>query len=1015
MGEATEATTQKTIYIIEDDIEFRDVFQKYLKDKGYQVEVTDSHEDAVERIEGGLSPDIIFSDFDTEGRMDGGDFVAKRYGDDFPIIGISSAGHFNNTMREFGALSTIRKGGLRVMLEKRYPDRKLSMFGVDMSELIEELRLSDQESIADQIAERLNKQMDEAFQPRAPLKKPSNTEPVKHVIIIDDDRAKAVQLDLEESELFPDAEIHAYESVEQALADLRTRDVNATLPDLVVADCTQVNENWGVQNVEALLAYYKDEARTEKLPNILFTSLDESRALLSASYIRNRYRIDAYGANIGAGTDIFTDPLGASDSRSRWDKTGVNGLLNRLAGKKLFPETREEVQQTLVKTGEARPKDVVQMIKTGFISRDEGLPQLVEPISKEAPGIYEKRVDTYSQKAKDLNLDDTKITFEASVGDPTHGYVAYTLDQVDQLAAEGKKAIFVMNEYSPDFIPHLKNISGVIMLGDEGTGHLAGLLQSHQVSGLLGLKKAHYDGKTFKTEQEYESDVFRDGSNHKLSFEEEIQVVRDLEKDSSPYSPNMRLRQRVDELLGMAPREQDKIYELDESDPTYIAYQERYNKARKEARFLTTPIPFGTAMTLQPSQYQGTMYAVHLPIEEKEETSRVEWIHKTADMLREWRTENEIYKPSFKANLDKADQIERAKELGAQGIGLIRTEHIVLSDAGAQAAFKAGLLGGDSAKFDVLRDQLKTEMSKMYEHLADDFPIKVRLVDMPPSECFSMDELADYAAKYGDNTRGVQLAAQVPALYEAQLNGIFEALAASNAAAPAEIMVPTIRTPDELRMVKEMAERIAVEHGVDGSRYRFGSMIETLDACENIEAIVNECDFISIGSNDLTSEVLECGRDDFAKRRELTKASGMGEDPFIVMNAHVISKIEEVVMRARAAKPDIEVDSDIQIDLCGEHGADLKTLMRIAPLELSAVSVRPTPQNLKVLPILYDNALFERDLKAKKAAAEAVDADTPAEGEEQDGQFAARVQPKSLAPDGDHIKDRTGRSLEPDE
>jgi phosphoenolpyruvate synthase/pyruvate phosphate dikinase len=211
------------------------------------------------------------------------------------------------------------------------------------------------------------------------------------------------------------------------------------------------------------------------------------------------------------------------------------------------------------------------------------------------------------------------------------------------------------------------------------------------------------------------------------------------------------------------------------------------------------------------------------------------------------------------------------------------------------------------------------------------------------------------------------LAERLPELYEAQIRGIFEAFiefdkkeqeecvsAEYEPVARPEILVPTVRNSDELRFVKALTARIASECGLTEEGYTFGSMLETIDACNNIESIAPECDFLSIGSNDLTEEVLYCSRHDFAARNKLMMAHWKNRDPFLTLYDPVIQTIYDAVGRARSVNP------DIQVDLCGAHAEDIASLEALRSLNLDGVSVPPTEQNMNTLPLEYNFSTFRK-------------------------------------------------------
>lgn len=335
------------------------------------------------------------------------------------------------------------------------------------------------------------------------------------------------------------------------------------------------------------------------------------------------------------------------------------------------------------------------------------------------------------------------------------------------------------------------------------------------------------------------------------------------------------------------------------------------------------------------------------------------WFPALRDILEATMSEKTISPLPLKASIGSLNEIDN---LGCD-IGLVRTEHLTVEEPDALKAFRQAVLRRDDRSrkfFEQTQHQIFADFfrSNGVWNLA-----RIRLLDALPEDIFDLAEQKELESRHGkENMRGVQLATKFPALYKRQIRALCDAFQKvikecedwdCGEVKPLEIMVPTVRRYSEVKKVKSMVDGLTAQFGIASSQYRFGVMMETLDAGKNIEEIAPYCDFMSIGSNDYTSEFFGCDRSDWTKRRDLTH--DLGEtDPFIVLHRNVVKELVCIVNRARKANP------KIKIDLCGEHGADPVSLERLSPLNLDAISVAPSYKNLWALPIFMGYKALEK-------------------------------------------------------
>ncbi|RDV06210.1 pyruvate, phosphate dikinase [Sphingorhabdus pulchriflava] len=316
-----------------------------------------------------------------------------------------------------------------------------------------------------------------------------------------------------------------------------------------------------------------------------------------------------------------------------------------------------------------------------------------------------------------------------------------------------------------------------------------------------------------------------------------------------------------------------------------------------------------------------------------------------------------------RANAETPLDAQTARDFGAEGIGLCRTEHMFF-DAARITAVRQMILADDEKGRRVALDRLLPEQRKdfaaIFEVMAG-LPVTIRLLDPPLHEFLPHreEEFAEVAeaAGVGIETlkqranelhefnpmlghRGCRLGVTYPEIYEMQARAIFEA-ACSLAVAPVpEIMIPLVGTRRELELMKEVVDKAAeAVFAEQGKRidYLVGTMIELPRAALMADEIAEVGAFFSFGTNDLTQTTLGVSRDDAA--RFLTHYVDKGiyaRDPFVSLDVEGVGQLIEIAAtKGRKTRP------DIKLGICGEHGGDPASIEFCEKTGLDYVSASP--------------------------------------------------------------------------
>ncbi|WP_137899145.1 pyruvate, phosphate dikinase [Sphingomonas sp. 2SG] len=334
-------------------------------------------------------------------------------------------------------------------------------------------------------------------------------------------------------------------------------------------------------------------------------------------------------------------------------------------------------------------------------------------------------------------------------------------------------------------------------------------------------------------------------------------------------------------------------------------------------------------------------------------------------VLMEWA--DGVRRLKVRANAETPLDCQTARDFGAEGVGLCRTEHMFF-DADRITAVRQMILAQDEtgrrAALEKLLPAQRSDFTAIFEVMAG-LPVTVRLLDPPLHEFLPHEEneFAEVAAAAGVaidelkrratelhefnpmlGHRGCRLGVTYPEIYETQARAIFEAaldVAEKSGKAPIpEVMIPLVATKRELDLMKAVVDKAAqvvfAERGktID---YLVGTMIELPRAALKAGEIAETGEFFSFGTNDLTQTTLGVSRDDAARFLGSYVEQGIyAKDPFVSLDIEGVGELVQMAAdRGRATRP------DIKLGICGEHGGDPASIAFCEKVGLDYVSASP--------------------------------------------------------------------------
>jgi pyruvate, orthophosphate dikinase len=333
--------------------------------------------------------------------------------------------------------------------------------------------------------------------------------------------------------------------------------------------------------------------------------------------------------------------------------------------------------------------------------------------------------------------------------------------------------------------------------------------------------------------------------------------------------------------------------------------------------------------------------------------------------LMEWADRYRVL--GVRANADTTRDALAAKNFGAQGIGLCRTEHMFFEGDRIVAMRRMILADTEAGRRAALDDLLPMQRDDFYKlfHIMRGYPVTIRLLDPPlheflPKSEADMEDIARHAGTSVDRVRrrvrelgeanpmlghrGCRLGISYPEIYEMQARAIFlaadEVYMDTDSTVTPEIMIPLVGSARELEILKAVVDRVAAEASQRSGRelvYLVGTMIELPRACLRAHEIAQFAEFFSFGTNDLTQTTYGISRDDAAPFLMAYQRAGVfADDPFSTIDVHGVGRLIRVaVEEGRDARP------DLKLGVCGEHGADPRSVRFFEDIGLDYVSCSP--------------------------------------------------------------------------
>ena len=320
-----------------------------------------------------------------------------------------------------------------------------------------------------------------------------------------------------------------------------------------------------------------------------------------------------------------------------------------------------------------------------------------------------------------------------------------------------------------------------------------------------------------------------------------------------------------------------------------------------------------------------------------------------------------------RGNADSPQEARLAKDFGADGIGLCRTEHMFFEQKRLLVMREMILANGESKRRVALAKLLpmqRADFIKFFQ-IMEGKPVTIRLLDPPLHEFLphseeemmmianSMNVTLNYVAERSKELeefnpmlgkRGVRLGITMPEIYEMQARAIFEAAAhvitETNCPMVPEIMIPLVSTNEEVELIKisiaSVSEEVLVNTGLR-INYKLGVVVETPRAALRAEDLSASSDFLSFGTNDLTQMTYGLSRDDAGRfMRDYLEKGVFPNDPFHSLD---LLGVGELILIA--VKRSRNLEKRIELGLCGEHGGDPNSIKFCLEAGFDYVSCSP--------------------------------------------------------------------------
>jgi pyruvate,orthophosphate dikinase len=354
----------------------------------------------------------------------------------------------------------------------------------------------------------------------------------------------------------------------------------------------------------------------------------------------------------------------------------------------------------------------------------------------------------------------------------------------------------------------------------------------------------------------------------------------------------------------------------------------------------------------------GIVTADDVPLEDPEVSDHFETVLEWAD---------EVRTLGVRTNADTPEDAAKAREFGAEGIGLCRTEHMFMA-ADRQPKMRAMIMAETEEDRRAALDELLPLQQRDFEGLFDQMsglPVTIRLLDPPlheflpsaeevaqqleharmeeASEAEELEHTLDRIHSLAETnpmlgTRGVRLGVLHPEVYEMQVRAIVRAALAVDEPPQVEIMIPLVAYEKELQLMRGLIERLVEEEGGEKLDLLIGTMIELPRACFVADRIAQQADFFSFGTNDLTQTALGFSRDDVEGRflARYMEMKVLDRSPFETIDKPGVGWLVRL-----AAWVGRESHPGLKLGICGEHGGDPESIAFFQMAGLDYVSCSP--------------------------------------------------------------------------
>ncbi|MDA3949906.1 MAG: pyruvate, phosphate dikinase [Spirochaeta sp.] len=384
-------------------------------------------------------------------------------------------------------------------------------------------------------------------------------------------------------------------------------------------------------------------------------------------------------------------------------------------------------------------------------------------------------------------------------------------------------------------------------------------------------------------------------------------------------------------------------------------------------------------MTVEGKQYKegdfitidgstGEVFSGEMPVIEPKVSAELDRFLSWTDKVRATAKRPGLTDQKFgiRTNADTPHDTKVARDYGAEGIGLCRTEHMFFEEDKIRS-FREMIVAEDKSAREKALAKLLPLQQKDFEGIfkaMDGFPVTVRLLDPPlhefvPQEEAQIKELAKLGGITVDQLkakidslhelnpmlghRGCRLGITYPEIYDMQVEAIMKAAAAVAKAGGTvypEVMIPLVGTYQELKILRDNADEVArrvISESGQKVEYKIGTMIEIPRAALTADEVAEHADFFSFGTNDLTQMAFGYSRDDVGSFLPQYVEDGILEyDPFAVLDQEGVGQLVKMgTEKGRSTK------KDLKVGICGEHGGEPKSVEFCYRTGLNYVSCSP--------------------------------------------------------------------------